>query len=343
MLQSELIDDIREQADWCGRLHSPLYQGLLLKIAGDVAASGTYWQFLEAFAGEHRRSLLPLRFLAMFHRQALEGKFPELALAYPSCGGAADPDRAFHVIRRALEDRGSELHAQVPRTVQTNEVSRCCALLPGFLDIAARTGLPLRLLELGCSAGLNLRWDRYRYQTPGGEWGDPESRLVFPNAFNREPSWLGAVAISDRRGCDLNPIDSTGTGRIALLSFVWPDQIERFHQIERAIEIARGVPATLEQADAPEWLEGQLAQKTPGVATVVFHSIVLLYLSSAARAQVESILRNAGERASRESPLAWLSMEPGAVEADVHLTLWPGGKRRQIARAGFHGRTVELL
>ena len=36
-------------------------------------------------------------------------------------------------------------------------------------------------------------------------------------------------------------------------------------------------------------------------------------------------------------------MEPGADQADVHLTMWPGDERRRIAQAGFHGRDVKVL
>jgi hypothetical protein len=44
-----------------------------------------------------------------------------------------------------------------------------------------------------------------------------------------------------------------------------------------------------------------------------------------------------------DAPLAWLSMEPGADQAEVHLTIWPGGERRLIAQAGFHGRDGKVL
>jgi hypothetical protein len=55
---------------------------------------------------------------------------------------------------------------------QTNEVRRSAVLLPGFLTIAAETGLPLRILELGASAGLNQLWDRRHYRLGEiGEWG----------------------------------------------------------------------------------------------------------------------------------------------------------------------------
>jgi hypothetical protein len=36
-------------------------------------------------------------------------------------------------------------------------------------------------------------------------------------------------------------------------------------------------------------------------------------------------------------------MEPGTDQAEVHLTVWPGGARRLIAQAAFHGRDVKVL
>ncbi len=67
------------------------------------------------------------------------------------------------------------------------------------------------------------------------------------------------------------------------------------------------------------------------------------YLSEEARETVRQIIEQAGQRATANAPLAWLSMEPGTEQADIHLTIWPGGKRRLIAQAGFHGRDVKVL
>jgi hypothetical protein len=109
------------------------------------------------------------------------------------------------------------------------------------LDIARSTGLPFRLLEIGCSAGLNLRWDRYCYETACGEWGPAGAPVVFENSFSGNALPLDvAVDVLERRGCDLNPIDpTTKEGRLRLLSFVWPDQTARFRQLSNAIEVAR--------------------------------------------------------------------------------------------------------
>ncbi|HYL74952.1 MAG TPA: DUF2332 domain-containing protein [Bryobacteraceae bacterium] len=340
----KLAAAIREQAQWCQRLGSPLYHSLLERMATDVESSGVVWKVLQPFSGDPGRSLLPLRFLAGLHRLALEGCLPDLARCYPSAGGSANPEAAFAALLNALEHNAGQVRDNLPPGVQTNEVSRCAALLPGFLEIGRSTGLPLRLLEIGCSAGLNLRWDHYRYDTSRGPLGDPNSPVVFDSPFVGDPPANVPVAVVERRGCDLNPIDpTTGEGRLTLLSFVWPDQTARFQLLAKAIEMARIVPSTLDRANAVEWLEAQLARPRNGAATVVFHSIVLLYLSNGDRQRVEQLLARAGEQATKDAPLAWLSMEPGEDQTDVRLTLWPSGERKRIATAGYHGRPVSLL
>ena len=67
------------------------------------------------------------------------------------------------------------------RTPQTNEVARSMPLLGGLLAIVDATRLPVALLDVGSSAGLNLRLDRYRYEGDGWFWGDPHSPLVLRN------------------------------------------------------------------------------------------------------------------------------------------------------------------
>src|SRR5205809_111064 len=91
-----------------------------------------------------------------------------------------------------------------------------------------------------------------------------------------------------------------------------------------------------------EW-KTTLATPAAGVASVVFHSIVMQYLSAADRRSVASLLAQAGRRATAAAPLAWLRLEPGGEQAEVHLTLWPGGTERLIASAGFNGRPVRWL
>ena len=341
----QLADAMREQAGWCGRLGSPLYQSLLLHIARNVEDAGICWRILESRTADPHRMKLPLRFLAAVHRLVLEGRTPALERLYPSTGGTGDADAVWPAFLRVLEHHGADIRARLPEPVQYSEVRRCCALLPGFLEVSRQTALPLRLLELGSSAGFNLRWDRYRYETNGTAWGPPDSPIIFRNPYSGDsPQFDLTVTVTERHGCDLNPIDPlSDDGRLTRQSFLWPDQLDRFDRLERAIAVARSTAASVDRAEAVSWLAAQLAHPHPGVATVVFHSIVLIYFSPQDHARVTDIIADAGKKATSNAPLAWLSMEPdGEGQDNVHLTLWPGGIRQPIASAGYQAGQVAL-
>jgi hypothetical protein len=290
-----------------------MYEAILRRMADDVRADGPCLAALEPHM-PRSRTLAPLLLLAAIHRMVLEGQLPEASRFYPSAGGHADVDALWPHLLDAVP------RAVLPPCVQTNEVERSRALLPGFVALARHTGLPLRLLEIGASAGLNLRWDHFPF-------------LEIPTG----------VRVAERRGCDLSPIDPTlDESRGALLCFVWPDQTDRMKLLAEAIAIARRVPAAVDRADAVDWLRMQLATGRPGVVTVVYHSVVLPYLTEEGRENVRRLIEDAGSRATAEAPLGWLSMEPGADQAEVHLTMWPGGERRLIATSGFHGRDLKI-
>jgi hypothetical protein len=229
--------------------------------------------------------------------------------------------------------------------VQTNEVGRCAPLLGGFLEVAQRTGLPLRLLEVGAAGGLILRWDQYRYEASDESWGDRHSPVRICGAFgDLHPPFAVPVKISERRGCDASPIDPcTEDGRLTLESYVWPDQVERLRHLEAAIEVAGRVPAQVEHANAADWVEAALADSVSGVATVVYHSIVWQYLSHADRARFQRMMAASGQATTAENPLAWLRLEPAQDVAEVRLQLWPGREDRLLARSGFHGKPVQWL
>jgi hypothetical protein len=215
----------------------------------------------------------------------------------------------------------------------------------GFLLVSQESKLPLRLLEIGASAGLNLRWDHYYYEANGESWGDKSSTVHLTDAFAAShPPFHTPVRVIERRGCDVSPLNpSTEEGELTLLSFVWADQTSRLATLRGAIEVARKVTATVDAASAPQWLEAQLKSSAHGTATVVFHSIMWQYMSEEAREQVVETLERAASLSTSNAPLAWLRMEPGGEEAEVRLTTWPGGCERLIATAGFHGRDVRWL
>lgn len=340
---------LRRQAVWCRRLGSPLYGALLERAADDCAAGGPTWDVLAGHEGDPEASALALRFLGAVHRLVLAGDAPALARHYPSAGGAriGDPWPDFAA---ALRDHRTRLRELVTLPVQTNEVGRSATLLGGFLTVARATGLPLRLLEIGSSAGLNLRWDHYRYEQDGCAFGPPGAPVRFLNPFDGSPPPLaGAVTVAERAGCDAAPIDAaSAAGRLTLCAYVWPDQSERAARLAGALAVAARVPALVERADAGDWLARKLREPTPGVATVVFHSIVLQYLGRAGSGRVRDVIVGAGARATADAPLAWLRLEParaadGNMEFRLDLALWPPDRETTLAVSSPHGPPVRWL
>lgn len=364
--QEVLAKRLRKQADACAALGSPLYAHLLRRAAADVEDDGPALDVLREHAFLPSGAAIALRFMGAVHRFVLEGNAGDLARFYPSAGGnEQDLDAAWEAFRSLLASNTDELRALLDRSVQTNEVGRAAALLGGFLEIARRSRLPLRLLELGTSAGLNLRWDRFRYEADTGSWGPADSPVRL-GGFAPAPDMSVAAEVVEREGCDPDPVDpTTEEGRRTLSVYVWPDQKERWARLQGALEIARLVPADVTQAAAGDWLQDRLAEGRSGAATVVFHSIVWQYIPAPEQQRIRALVAAAGAAADPDAPLAWLRMEPpvrvapdalrggqppepdfAAPDAraedlaDVHLTLWPGGETYLVAKAGYHGRPV---
>ncbi|HET7122310.1 MAG TPA: DUF2332 domain-containing protein [Solirubrobacterales bacterium] len=335
----DLAARLRTQAGHCARLGSDLYAGLLERAAADVEAGGPTAQLLRGHEDDPADSMLALRLMGAVNRRLLEGALPDLEPLYRQ----ADAGAAWPVLRRALSEDAEAVRGLLERPVQTNEVGRCAALLPGFLAVTTATGLPLRLLEVGASAGLNLRWDRYRYEAEGFAWGDPGSPVRLGFELEGAAPEPVAATVAERRGCDRSPIDPTSPdGRLTLLAYLWPDQANRLERVRAAIDLAAEVPVEIDRSAAAEWIGPRLAEAPEGLTTVVFHSIVMLYLPEAERLEFERLVAEAGQAASERAPLAWLRMEAAGERAAVRLTTWPGGEDRLLALASYHGDLVEM-
>ena len=282
-------------------------------------------------------SALALRLMGAVHRLVLTGAAPALARHYPSAGGR--PSEPWPAFLDLLRERCADVRALVEEPVQTNEPARCAALLGGFLEVARQTGLPLRLLEVGASAGLNLRFDHYRYELGDEHWGAPTSPVIVRAHVSGRPLLGTELQIASRAGCDLRPLDPRSEDdRLTLAAYVWPDQLERHERLKAALAVAQEIDATVDQAGAARWTEDRLADAVPDMATVVFHSIVMQYLPATERERFEAALDSA------PGPVAWLRMEPATDEfTEVRLKRWPGGEDRLLARAGYHGDPVEWL
>ena len=338
-----LVDRLREQADACRRMGSPLTADLLLGAADDLGARGAVADLLGPLEDDPPGSVPALRFTGALHRLVLERRAAGLAVHYPSVGGT--PGDVWPAARAVVEEHLDELHELVRRPVQTNEVGRSSALLGGLLHVTAATGLPVRLLEVGASGGLNLSVDRFRHEVAEGVvLGDPASPVVLRTPWQgRLPDVTVPLHLAERRGCDPDPLDPSSTqDRLTLTSYVWPDQVDRFERLRGALQVAAAAPERVERLGGGAFLERELHPRD-GVATVVWHSVVWQYVPADERVRITAAIEDAGSRATSAAPVAHLWLEPEHVDHGgfvLRLRTWPDGQQQLLADAQGHGPPV---
>jgi len=340
----DLAGAFERQAGYCETLGSPLWSRLMRRAAEDIVAGGPVASIVSGWSGDLELGALALRFFGGLHYLALSGRAPALAAELPSTGGKPGPE-IWRRLLAAVTDHAGMLERAIATPPQTNEVARSAVLLGGFLRIAARTGLPLRLYEVGASAGLNLCWDRFSYELGRHRWQRQQPALtIVADWRGGGPDLSAPIAVAGRRGCDIRPVDlADPDARLWLEAYIWPDQSLRLATLRQAMATATAMGIRVEEASAAPWIARNLAERPAGEATVVYHSVVLQYLAPDERAEFIRTLAKTGAAATASSPLAWLRLEHDALmDAFVlRLTLWPEGEETLLALAHPHGRWVD--
>ena len=296
----------------------PLYAALCGVAAEDARALAL---LAEAPPEQRKVNLL----LAALHERVLAGAAPELAAYYRSAGGGREPDAGLGVALSACLDREWPALLQRLRhgATQTNEVARCAAIWPALGEVARTTGgRHLALLDLGCSAGLNLVVDQValRYRTDDGlvhERGPAsDGRRVEIDA-----RWVGATPLPEaadwqltlRHGLDPAPIDPRDADGLRWLqACLWPHDAARRERLARAAAQVAALPVSIVQADdCIAALEPWLAGLPAGTQPVLLTSWVLYYFGEAELAR----LRAAVDRLTLSHGLVWICGELPALSA----------------------------
>lgn len=335
---------------------SPLYERLLAGLAGATERGfdgGVIPRLLDA-AGTTPHEARLLLLAALNHAAVIDPSLPHAAW-FPTARDeqALPPDEgapAALALAYLIESEERVAAFVREQRVQTNEVGRCTALLPGFLR-AAGFGLPLRLLEVGCAAGLNLRFDRYHYRYANGpSWGPSGGPELEARGEGEVPRTLTppTLDVVERHGVDLSPIDpTTDEGLYLLHSFVWPGETVRHERLHGAVAVARTVSARVDRGDLLVW-SNEHASPREGVVTVLYHSQVRYQLDDAAIAQLDAVVDRACRAATPEAPMLYLALEPprGAPSdalPELEVTVGDGSgppSRSVLLTTDWHGRWV---
>jgi hypothetical protein len=127
---------------------------------------------------------------------------------------------------------------------------------------------------------------------------------------------------------------------------VWPEPAARFELAKAAIEQAASLPVTIDQEDCDTWVPRVLADREPGKALVIMHSVMWQYLTDEDRAAVTKAIEEAGAAATADTPVVWLRLEPHPetfFPGELRVRVWDGSSDEEtlVAHSGFHGGSLK--
>ena len=313
-------------------------------MATDLTDNGVTAHISEHLTIRPQRDAVPLRIAGAIHRLALTDKAPSIACHFPSTGGTPGPTLVADYLE-ALAIFRSEIEDGLARPVQTNEVGRTTMLVTGMSFFAREVGIPAtHLREVGSSCGLNLQVDDYFFEVNGTSYGNGNALVRFEDSAwgTPRPDIAQCPALLSRAGCDIAPLDARNENdQFTLLSFVWPDQFERFTRLRNAINNACASPTYVSphQQDATEWIHEQFENISFDEPVLIFHSIVWQYLSQKTKDAFREAVNN--HCTERSAPTGWLRMEPAGPVADLRIDIWEDKRKTHsdqvLADSSYHG------
>lgn len=332
-------DHARTQAAACETLGSPYTARVLRLIADHMRPGSAVADRLLTWPTDRLGAdAVALRLAGALHYLVLTRQAAMLARFYAR-DDVADGQlwRSLDAVLRLQADAILPVLDHAP---QTNEVARSAVFIASGHWLSAAFGLPLVLSELGCSAGLNLLWDRYALRIGDAQFGPEDAALTL------SPDWRGALpplappVIRARAGVDRNPLDPVAD-RDRLQSYIWADQPARLARQASALDLAAERHPHIHTGCAVAWLSERLSRPQPQACHMVYHSLFWQYLSDAQQREIVDTM--ARTRLQPNEPLAHVAMEddgegPGAR---LTLTLWPQGIEVPLGRADFHGAWVD--
>ena len=333
-------------------LASPMYAELAYGVSLDH-------ELLELAAQKRRRQPAPnMLFAAAQYLLLSGGEYAEhpLATHYPIVSGRERPmEPALPAFRDfCLSHRDEILDLIRAHRTQTNVVRRCTCLLPAFSIVQQESGLPLALIDVGASAGLNLNVDRYRYRyLRGGQeeatWGEQSAHVALEAELRgggQMPPLADELLVWFRGGIDLNPIDLTREDELRWLrALIWPEHVERHQRlIDAAAELSRS-PIDLRGGDAVELLPQMIADTPQDAALTVYSTVALYQIPEAGRQRIFEIL----SETSVERPVWLVTLELQMENIDeahmpsLSITRFIDGERRRqvLAEASPHGWWID--
>jgi hypothetical protein len=269
---------------------SPLYQRLCQVVAGDRMILGLLTQ---RQAGQQPSFLL----FGAVHYLLLSGVQHPLRGYYPSLAGAAaaGPATAGPALQDFCRVYQAELTGLIrTRLVQSNVVRRAAGLRIALGVVRQRGPQPVHLVEVGASAGIHLRLDRYRYRLGGQESGPRDAAVQIDVRWRGTgpPPDLGVAApIASRTGIDLHPVRASDPDqRRWLRALVWPENQDEAELLSAALGEVAADPPPVIAGDAIDVCPELGRRLPPGEPRLVFHAATRMHVPAARRAAFDAAI-----------------------------------------------------
>lgn len=344
--QDEIISAISTQADHVALNSAPataaVCRAQIALMAGDTGCG----RRIAEWPGHVLGDAMPLRLAGGLHHLFRQGAAPELGPIYGQ--EVTEQSEVDTIVAAVVARHDAELLRWFDGPPQTNEAGRSASFVAALHWLASRTTCRFELNEIGSSAGMNLLIDRYRYDLGGVRSGPADAPCVIAPDWQGAPPPATPFRIEAVRGCDLNPIDVRDrTAADRLMAYIWPEAVARFARMEAGIAMIRTRGVDLVRADAADWIAARLAEpQEAGVTRVLMHSIVWQYIPPDRQAMIEAAMADAGARATKERPLAWIALETNRAtfRHELKVRFWPGGgEAHLLGEAHAHGAWVRWL
>lgn len=293
-------------------MRAPLYEAFCREVVSDPG--------MLALAGDGMGAAAATHLFSAVHYLLLRDPADPLARYFATLDDDPLPaDRAYPELVRFCRAHRDEIRELLEtRTVQTTYAERCRALLPPMCIVAREAGEPLNLIEIGCSGGVLLAFDKFAYELDNqGVIGAPDAPLLLKGELHDGPE-LFIPRVGTRTGIDLHTIDARSEDeRRWLLALCFPELRAEQQRLATALDIVAQTDIRMMEGDALVHLPAAVAGTRDPLC--VFHSACLFYWPAEARAKLDAMLREA----SRERPIWRIAIEPAYVFEDWENQ--PGG------------------
>lgn len=286
----------------------PFYSALIRSMEHDDLAI----ELLASVRVEQRNPMLilaTLQLAALCGHHVLEPIYDEARH-----GSLEDPQQAVRDVLAVLHESPELVRDELWRSTQTNEPGRSAVLQAVIRDIVHDVPGSIDVIEVGTSAGINLRFDQFTVRAVDDD--DPLTLICEDLSPIDRSTPLPKVGA--RVGIDPHPLRiDTDDDRRWLKACLWPEERRRHDRFDAIVAAFPSWPAvTMLQGRALDRMNDAFLLTDPDTLTVVMNTWVVFYLSEEERRAYYDELT----RRCRVDDVAWISIESTLIE-------WPGVAR----------------